>query len=205
MGASVNVTNTAITRSMASTLSQSCESSSAVVNVIENIKIKLSGNASCGAIKFINVATASSVCDMTMAADVLASFQDDISSEATAGLGLSVNATDTRKSEDIKQEMETKCGSAALIENSMRGIDIEVSGNAQCDSIEFMNQADATSSCVMKMVSDMQGQSSTSVSAKAAGFDPTTMMLLAFLPCILVCLCCVFCISKVIGGGVGEE
>lgn len=193
MGASVNVNKSAISRSIENTLSQSCENSTNITQSLGGIRITLKDNARCDDILIMNEAKAVSECDMSMTASILEDFKDELSNEAKAGLGLAVNKTQTENISDIKKTLESKCGNQTSIQQTIKDIEIVISGNARCDTIDMINRANATSGCVMAFLAELENGATTDNSGAASGWDPCGFLCAGFCPCIVLLVCCACC------------
>lgn len=172
MGANVSKDVQKINQDLMTTLKSSCTPSSAVTQEIRNVRVKLSGNASCGRLQVKNTAKAGASCDLDSIATQLAESATKLSEEQKGGLG--INVSDSRQTirSKLRSKLETECGSSTRINQSIRDMDFELRDNAQCNILDFLNEADAQASCVIKNVNNVTSNALAEAQKKQALYNP---------------------------------
>jgi len=154
MGANVSKNYQETLTKTKTALKENCTPSARVTQEIKDVTVELRGNARCDNITIANRATASADCSMDSVISTLAEQASLLTTEQRAGLGVNVTDNTQINKQIIEDEIEKNCGTRAAIDQRINGGRIAIYDNAQCDLINFLNEADATSSCVMSLVNE---------------------------------------------------
>lgn len=186
MGANVSKTRQTINRELINQLSNSCEASNDIIQVFENNKIIVT-DSDCKNIVSGNQAKAVANCDSDSISKLLSSYSGELTEEQMAGLGFNITDTQTDIQGKIKSIIESSCGSSTKIKQTLNNSTLEIS-NSNCDLAGFMNKADASSSCIAKLVNDTLDQIETKTTKTSKGFlsDPLVWIMLILGIIILV-------------------
>lgn len=198
MGANVSSETTNMNRELTNSLKQSCKNISNVEQKISGNRIILSGTAKCGNIVFKNDAKIESTCDIAASSEILAKYANKLTEAQKSGLGFNVSTNINETKENINSFLENKCGNTALAKQSMSDNAIEITNEAQCKSIEFINSADLTSGCIMnqvvKAVSDIDKQTEKTQS----GLDFGSSYIYIIFVAVFICIICVIFLSIIL-------
>jgi hypothetical protein len=202
MGANVSTNVSKMQRSIENSMTQSCTPKAGVTQTISGNKIVLRDGAKCRTIAFKNTARAESTCDMGSASKVLAEYSQKLTKDQKAGIGINISTNISETEENIKNHLEQTCGASASAVQEMSNNEIEIRDNAQCDAIEFMNEADLTATCVMKQVNDVTSNIIKETHERQAGWDPLGSLGLGALgplaPLSSLFLSCSPCVSSIL-------
>ncbi len=181
MGANISTNASTTIQETQNTMKSSCTPTAAAQQTISGNYVVLRGDATCGNISFKNTARLNSTCDMQALASTLAQQAENLTEEQQAGLGLNMTTDLSTNTNIISNYLEQQCGPTSNLVQEMSNNRIEIWDDAQCEAIEFMNDADLTSSCVMKQVNDvvskLEETKTTTQSGFTAGLDnPMTTM-----------------------------
>src|SRR3989304_9968262 len=160
MGGNFSLTSDKFYRDIETNMEQSCTPKSGIEQQLNNNTFIARGQAKCGNIMFNNKARTASSCEMSGISDTLAKYTNKLNEEQKIGLGIGINNSlsfsDTV--EKIKNQLNSKCGAEESIKQELNNNRVEIWDQAQCNSVSFMNEADAAQTCVMinvnKAISD---------------------------------------------------
>ena len=171
MGANVSTNISKLEKELKNSLSATCEATNDIVQIFKGNELEFN-DVDCGNITIGNKARATSKCDMDVSASVLSKYASMLTEEQKAGLGLNISTSIDENKTTIKNELEAKCGASNKIEQTLTDNKLTIN-RGQCDRLQFFNEADATSTCVMKIVGDVTDEIKKETTKKQSGFDPT--------------------------------
>lgn len=154
MGANVSTTVDKATNIVENVTKTSCEMRQAVDQSIENIRLDLT-DTSCDNLSFTNRVKLVGTCNLDAVASALAEASADLTAEQTTalGIGINVNSTVRDRTNIIRNIIEQRCSSEQLAAQSIKGVTI-IGRNLSCNQLQFLNEADVTTQCVMTAVMD---------------------------------------------------
>lgn len=175
MGANVSTQVATVTSTLQNVQNQSCQNESAIDQSIGNINVDLIG-ANCGTISFTNSANVNQVCDLSGTASALAQAATALTDQQKSSLSLSANVStqvqdNTTKISNI---INSKCGSASQINQSVKGANITLQPYvapdgtvtpANCNILQFANSASAQQQCVLATVAEALSQTQQTAAA----------------------------------------
>lgn len=202
MGGNVSTNASKTIQQTKNVMKSSCNPSTTISQTLKDNVVVLRGDAKCNTVSFKNTARAKSSCDMENVSKTLAKQAEKLTEEQKAGIGINISNDFSANVQTIENILEKHCGAKADIEQEMSGNRIEIWDQAQCEALEFMNEADATSTCVMKQVNDVIADLTVETARTQKGFgadlgDPTV----SFMSSTCSCVCsCILLILVLIGG-----
>jgi hypothetical protein len=164
MGANVSTQIQSATQIIDNESFSKCTNSNTVQQSMKGLNIELIG-ARCGDVAIQNKTKVNQKCDMGSIASALATASMNLNSEQTSTLGLAINV-DTSvqdRSSIIKNKIEMECGNNSSIQQNIENVKLvmkpyeDSSGRVylpDCNTIKIINDADATSQCIMKLAID---------------------------------------------------
>lgn len=152
MGANVSTTVDRAATTIENVSRSACTMSQAVNQNISNIDLDFT-DTRCPNLRFENRVKMVGTCDMDAMAEALAQASTALTKEQTAALGIGINVeTSVRdRATNIRRELEQNCNSEQQANQTIQGIKIRAK-NFQCDQLQFLNDADVTTQCVMATV-----------------------------------------------------
>jgi len=206
MGANVSTIVSEMSQTLKNTLSANCTNTNNVIQRIGPMSIKLSGNAHCGTISVKNEGKVTANCDLTLVSRSLAERLLELTEEQKAGLGFNISTDVDVNTQTIQNILEASCGNKTNVEQTLDGGTFEIIDNASCDVIDFMNKADATSSCIIKTVNDAVVGSISKKKKKQTGMSLFTIALGAGgLLCVVLLIVIVIAVASGRKGSKGSE
>jgi len=157
-------------------LSQDCSASTSQTQNISNVKVALRGKAICDNISIKNRAAASSNCSLDSTIDFLATQATKLTDEQKAGLGINVSDSIEVNKSVIENELSSACTAGSAQTQDISGINVEIWDSAQCKIIDIMNEADATTSCVVATVNKYISQIEKEKKKTQAGLNPADVI-----------------------------
>jgi hypothetical protein len=211
MGANVSTSIQDTLTQLETSLKANCTPRSDIIQQVENVDISLGGNARCSTISVGNRGAAYATCNLDSAIDNLAEQASKLTTSQKAGLGLNVSTDIQNNKSIIRNEINNKCGSTASVDQSIKGIRFTIRDNAQCDSVKFMNEADATSTCVMGLVNTNASKILQEAENTQAGWDPLSFLtgpvflILGIIALVILAVVFIFFILPKLGGSGGSS
>jgi len=155
MGANISTTVDKALSTIENVSKTSCSMNQAVDQSISGISVFME-ESQCGDISFTQKAKIIGVCDMGAMAAALAEASTELTKDQVAalGIGMNVDTTIRDRASIIKQKLEQSCSSESLIKQNISGIVVRLTKGSSCDTLKFIQDADLTTQCTIKVVMD---------------------------------------------------
>jgi len=172
-------------------INKNCEVSTSSVQSMKNVKFKIMGDAKCGAITFKNKSMNEATCNINGVTDIITKKVKELSSEQKTGLlSFGTSKVDVTNKSKLETYLNTKCKSTQDALQEIDGVDVEITDNAECKRLEFINSNSLQANCYMKEAVKIVNDINEKISSKQEGFNFTMLAIIA------VCVLLVFLILK---------
>jgi large-conductance mechanosensitive channel len=154
MGGNISTQINRVTQILKNVTENSCAINQDIQQDISGLDIVLN-KSKCGDITIANRASLGGSCDLGAMASSLAQASTEMTAEQVSALNLSFNA-DTKVSERtsvIENVLKNKCGAEQSIRQNIEDVKITLN-EAECDTINLLNSANAQVACAAKTVID---------------------------------------------------
>lgn len=195
MGGNLSTVKNKAISTIESSSKASCKNYQQVDQEMKNVNVELIG-ADCGPIFIGNRAVMQADCDMDQFASALAEASMDLEISQAAGLTLpgtfNISSTQSEREQAIRQQLEIDCGNEQKIKQKTANINVTLRPDpiggtpASCKSLDIINEAELTTACVIKSVSDVIAKVEDKIAIKQTNEVSPLALLLLMIPLIIV-------------------